>query len=217
MLVDTAGGVEQSDEVERRRKEQEAADGLLAVQLQGEERRREVANPAAVFNAKVGEMEGMENPPPRLPVNRGAASDPEKRPLQEKIIHQHKNAEDVRMERNHKDLEALKLKNQQQQFDLHAAQIAGRKANERVQSLERQLQQRQYVRQDFDAPQHARQPNHPQEEGVWYTKTSKKKSPKKVGGQYVVPNPSPTCEEAPTAHQPEVRIQPQNSHALEVF
>ena len=114
MLVDTAGGTSQSTEAERRRKEQVAADGLLAAQMQGRERRREVEDPAAVFNAKVGEMGGTENLPPHLPVNGGVALAPGKRHQQEKIDNRIKKAEELKMERNQKDLEALRLKNQQQ-------------------------------------------------------------------------------------------------------
>ena len=105
---------------------------------------------------------------------------------------------------------------QQNQFDLHAAkaQIA-------------ELQKHQYVPQDFDAPkfhQHQQQQHQQQQQqqdnDVWYTKTTKSKSPVKVGGQYVSINPPPTYQEHhnhPTARQPEVVQQFPQTEALEVF
>ena len=92
-----------------------------------------------------------------------------------------------------------------------------------------ELKKRQYIRQDFDAPnfhqhqqqQHQRQQHQQQDNNdVWYTKTTKRKSPVKVGGQYVNINPSPTYHDhhiAPTACQPEVENHLPQSEALEVF
>ena len=105
---------------------------------------------------------------------------------------------------------------QKNQFDLHAAkaQIA-------------ELQKHQYIRQDFDAPrshqhqqQQHQQQQQQQDDEVWYTKTTKRHSPVKVGGQYVSIIPPPTYQEHhdhPTARQPEVVQQFHQSEALEMF
>ena len=110
---------------------------------------------------------------------------------------------DCQMHRLKKDAADLMEENvaqqrqlQQSQFDLLAAQA----------EID-ELRRRRYVRQDFDAlrnhqhqrQQHQQHQQQPNNKDVWYTKTTKRKSPVKVGGQYVNINLPPTYHNQPFA------------------
>ena len=115
---------------------------------------------------------------------------------------------DCQMHRLRKDAADLMEANAAQQRQIQQNQFDLRAAKAQIE----ELQKHQYVRQDFDAPkfrQHQQQQHqqHQQQNNndVWYTKTTKRKSPVKVGGQYVNINPPPTYQDhhiIPTARQP---------------
>ena len=121
------------------------------------------------------------------------------------------------------DLAKLKMQMQQKDFDLLAAQ-------DQLKQKEKE-QQKIYVRQDFDAPrshaadrQQQQQMQLLQDDEGWYVKTSKKRSPVKVGGQYVmpqplVPHPPPSYHQVASevARQPEVNFQLPQSEAMDIF
>ena len=194
-VFNIAGSGGDAAEATRRRQEQEAADHRLAQQMQDRERRK--VAPKKTKNGLQPQMPRME-----APLNRPQAEvDQHSYQLQQEVA-------------------KLKMQIQQRDFDLAAAQEENRIQRE-------EAQKRQYVRQDFDAPrfhqggrqQLQQQENQHDGEG-WCVKTTKKKSPVKVGGQYALIQPPPTyhqVEHHQVARQPEVHVQMPNNPALDRF
>ena len=180
-------------EAMRRRQRQEAADAKLAQQLQDKEKRK-------VAPKKI--TSGLQPKVPKV------AQAPLATP-QAEVIQQN--------QRLQQEVDNLRMQIQQRDFDLAAER------EEEKQRKEEQ-QKRQYVRQDFDAPrfhQDDRQQQMNQHEEVgWCVKTTKKRSPVKVGGQYALTQQPPAyhqVEHHQVARQPEVHVQMPNNPALDMF
>merc|ERR1711946_116719 len=192
-VFNTAGSGGDAMEAMRRRQRQEDADAKLAQQLQDKEKR------------KVAPKKTTSGLQPKAPK---VAQAPLATP-QAEVIQQN--------QRLQQEVDSLRMQIQQRDFDLAAER------EEEKQRKEEQ-QKRQYIRQDFDAPRFhqddRQQQMNQQEEVGWSVKTTKKRSPVKVGGQYAFTQQNPAYHQAEhhqVARQPEVHVQMPNNPALDMF